>query len=97
MEALTLTRGRRAARLPHDRHTSDGRDVELEALAAVEARGIDDLDLDQVLAPITDAIDGLRSEYRVAPEFADLEVIGSRDGANLSSTTCSPAGRRRRR
>lgn len=59
---------------PHDhRHVPDCRHVERETLTAPQSRSLYDLDFGQLVVPVADAIDGLRAEKDVAPEFTGFE------------------------
>jgi len=71
----------RVDRCRHDFHATDGGDVELDALATTQPRSAHDLHLGQLVVPVADTVDGLRSETHAAPEFTDFELRGGRHAA----------------
>ena len=65
-------------------HATDRGDVELETLATSQPRSANHLDLGHLVGPAADAVDGVRAEMVVAPEFPDAQFRRVRDEANLS-------------
>lgn len=69
----------------HHDHAPDCGHVEPETLAGPQSGRSYDLDLGQLLVPVTDAINGLGAEMDAAPEFTDLEFRAFRNGAKYMS------------
>ena len=83
-------RAGRVRRPQHHGHTLDCGHVELEAPTALQSRRADDLHLGQFVVEAADAVNGVRTEMDVAPEFTDFELGRWRNRANLSTVAAPP-------